>query len=127
MALQLTIGTSLVFDESSASFKMIASLLGALMPLASAILVKDLGRRHALWAALFVLAYPEFWVEQTLGVVDIGAAALVVLGTVWLWRALKQETWDWLCASGVAFGLALASLYQNAVVVGLAVFLAGVV
>jgi len=121
LALQLAAGTTLAFDETGASFKLTLTLLGCLMPLSAALLMSEAGVRGSLWAALFVLSYPEFWVQQSLGVVDLGAAAMVVLGTCWLYRSLQTHSWKWLIPAGFAFGFAVGSRYQDAPLVAIIV------
>ena len=113
IALQLTAGSSLALDETGAAFKLILTLFGTLMAIGAALLVKRVDHRAALWAALFVLTYPEFWVQQALGVVDLGGGAMVVLGAAWLWNAIQDEQWNWLIPAGIAFGFAVSSRYQN--------------
>ena len=119
MALQLIMGSSLALDDSGAAFKLIVTCFGCLVPVAAALLVKDFGRRASLWAAVFTLCYPEFWVQQALGIIDLAAAAFVLLGVFWLRR-------DRSVLSGLCLGLALGSRYQTVPVVLVAVLVCAI-
>jgi Dolichyl-phosphate-mannose-protein mannosyltransferase len=120
MGLQLTLGMSWVADPTGATFKLLLTVFGCLLPLMASKIAGELGLRSALLAALFVAAYPEFWVHQTLGVIDLPVAVFLLAGVLWLREALTQKSWSWALQAGIAFGLVLASRYQGAALIGLA-------
>ena len=112
LSLQLTAGMSLVFDNSGQLAKLLFAVLGCLLGPATYELMRPVGRRAALFAALFVMCYPEFWVVQTLGAVDIAIAAFMILGTLWTMQAIKNLQWRPAVLAGIALGLAIGSRYQ---------------
>jgi Dolichyl-phosphate-mannose-protein mannosyltransferase len=76
--------------------------------------------QSSLLAALFVATYPELWMHQTLGIIDLPAAVFLLAGVLWWREALKQQSWSWALQAGIAFGLVLASRYQGVALIGLA-------
>ena len=115
LALQLTVGMSLVVDSSGQLAKLLLAILGCLLPLSVFELVRPAGRRAALLASLFVLCFPEFWLMQTLGAVDVPIAGLMIFGTLWLRRGVLESQWWHGVLSGIAFGIAIGSRYQAAI------------
>lgn len=127
MALQLTLGMSWIFDSTGSTFKLLMTLLGCWILLGAARIASQLGVWASLLAALFVVSYPEFWVWQTLGTVDLPVASLLLFGVIWWQQALRRQSWTLLSLAGMAFGLVLASRYQGIVLIAwslLAVFVA---
>jgi hypothetical protein len=117
MALQLTFGMSWIADPSGNTFKLLLTLFGCLSLLAAAKIGKRMGIQGALTAALFVAAYPEFWIHQTFGVVDLPVAAFLVFGSFWWLECLKRDDWTLAVLTGIAFGFVIASRYQGVVLV----------
>jgi len=117
MALQLTFGMSWIADPTGNTFKLLMTVFGCLVVLAAARIASELGLRAALFAALFVLAYPEFWIQQTLGAVDLAVASFLLFGTIWWIQALKVESRAWTALSAIAFGFVVGSRYQGIVLV----------
>jgi hypothetical protein len=117
MALQLTLGMSWIADPSGNSFKLLSTVFGCLVVLAAARIGCQIGFRSAVFAALFVLAYPEFWIQQTFGAIDLAVAAFVLFGTVWWIAALNEQNWSWAALAAVAFGFVVGSRYQGVVLV----------
>jgi hypothetical protein len=115
LALQLTLGMSLVLDGSGQLAKLLYAIFGCLFCAGVFELIRPAGRRPALLATLFVLCYPEFWIMQTLGVVDMAIAGFIIFGAIWLRQAVKNQSWEPAILSGIAFGLANGSRYQSAV------------
>ena len=120
MALQLTLGMSWIADPSGGAFKLLMAVFGLLLFVAAAKIGSEMGLRSALLAALFVACYPEFWLTQTFGVVDLAIAAFLLFGVFWWHEALRQQSWSLAVQAGIAFGFVLASRYQGIVFVGLA-------
>jgi Dolichyl-phosphate-mannose-protein mannosyltransferase len=112
LAIQLTVGMSLVLDASGQLAKLLYAALGCLICAGTFELIRPAGRRAALLATLFVLSFPEFWIMQTLGVVDLSIAAFMIFGAIWLRQALKDSQWQPAILSGIAFGIAMGSRYQ---------------
>src|SRR5712671_4325134 len=119
LSLQLTVGMSLALDNSGQLAKLLFAVLGCMLAPGIYELLRPLGRRAALLAALFVMCYPEFWVVQTLGAVDISIAALMVFGTLWAMQAMKNLQWRPAVLASIAFGLALGSRYQAIILTAL--------
>jgi 4-amino-4-deoxy-L-arabinose transferase-like glycosyltransferase len=94
------------------------TLLGCLLPLIAFRIGKSAGVWAGLVAALFVLSYPEFWVHQTLGLVDLPIALFLLIGATWWQKALSHRNWSGLIPAGIVFGLALASRYQAVILIG---------
>jgi 4-amino-4-deoxy-L-arabinose transferase-like glycosyltransferase len=117
MALQLTFGMSWIADTTGGVFKLLMTCFGCLAVLAAARIGSATGVRTAIVSALFVAVYPEFWIHQTFGVVDLTIAGFVVFGAVWWLEALRKENWKFAILPGMAFGFATASRYQGAVLV----------
>lgn len=117
MALQLTIGMSWVFDSTGNTFKLLMTLLGCLALMAAARIGRVLGVSASLIAVLFVVSYPQFWIYQTLGVVDVAIASFLLLGAIWWQGALRHHSWSASVLAGIAFGLVIASRYQGLVLV----------
>ena len=117
MAVQLTFGMSWIADASGGTFKLLMAVCGCLALLAAARIGSEFGVKAGLLSALLVVVYPEFWIHQTFGVVDLTIAAFVVFGTVWWIDSLKQQDWKSAILPGVAFGFAIASRYQGVVLV----------
>jgi hypothetical protein len=117
LALQLTFGMSWIADPTGGTFKLLMTLFGGLSILGAARIGSELGFRSAMIAALFVLSYPEFWVQQTFGAVDLPIASFLIFGTIWWIQAVRQQDWTWTLLSGIAFGCAVASRYQALVLV----------
>jgi hypothetical protein len=115
LAVQLIAGMSLAMDPFGQLAKLLFTIFGCLLPLGVFQLLRTAGRRAALLASLFVLCFPEFWVMQTLGVVDLGIAGFLVFGAVWLRRAILEREWRAAILAGVAFGIAIGSRYQAVV------------
>jgi hypothetical protein len=120
MALQLTFGMSWVADPSGGTFKLLLAIFGCLLLFAAARIGSEMGLRGALVASLFVACYPEFWLNQAFGVVDLATAAFLLFGLFWWREALREQNWRGAVAAGMAFGFVLASRYQGIVFVGLA-------
>jgi hypothetical protein len=112
LALQLTTGMSLALDSSGQIAKFLMTVIGTLAPAGAYALLRDSSRRAGLLAALCILCFPEFWVMQTLGVVDLPVAALTLWGAVWARRAMQEGNWREALLSGAALGLAVGSRYQ---------------
>jgi 4-amino-4-deoxy-L-arabinose transferase-like glycosyltransferase len=112
LALQLTVGMSLAVDPSGQVAKLLLTTLGCLLPLGVFEFVRPAGRRAGLLAALFVVCFPEFWIMQTLGVVDLPIAAFMVLGALWIRRAILRDELQNAVLAGIAFGIAIGSRYQ---------------
>jgi hypothetical protein len=123
LAIQLTIGMSLALDASGQLAKLLFAILGTLLGAGIYELIRPAGRRAALFATLFVLCYPEFWILQTMGVVDLAIAAFLILGAVWLRQALRNAQWRPAILSGISFGLALGSRYQAVILITIIVVL----
>jgi hypothetical protein len=117
MALQLTLGMSWSVDATGNTFKLLITVISCLLLLGAARIGSELGDRAGLVAALFVASYPEFWIHQTLGAVDLAVAAFLIFGTIWWIDALRRQHWTEAILAGVAFGFALASRYQGIVLV----------
>jgi hypothetical protein len=123
LAIQLTIGMSLALDASGQLAKMLFAVLGTLLCAGVYELIRPAGRRAALFATLFVLCYPEFWIMQTLGVVDLSIAAFLIFGAIWLRQGLRDSRWRPIVLSGISFGLALGSRYQAVILISIIVVL----
>lgn len=121
MALQLTFGMSWIADPSGNSFKLLMTVFGCLLLLAAAKIGADHGLQASLLASLFVACYPELWLNQALGVVDLATAAFFLFGVFWWREALRQQSWSWTFQSAIAFGFVLASRYQGILLVGLGI------
>lgn len=119
LAIQLTIGMSLVLDTSGQLAKFLFAALGCLICAGIFELIRPAGRRAALLATLFVLCYPEFWIMQALGVVDLCIAAFLIFGAFWLRQAFKDRQWQPAILSGISFGIALGSRYQAVILTAL--------
>jgi hypothetical protein len=120
LGLQLTFGMSWVADPTGNTFKLLLSVFGCLLLLMAARIAGELGLQSSLLAALFVAAYPEFWLHQTFGVIDLPVAVFLLAGVLWWREALEQQNWSWALQAGIAFGLVLASRYQAVALIGLA-------
>ncbi len=120
MALQLTLGMSWIADPSGGAFKLLMAVFGCLLLFAAAKIGGEMGLQGALIASLFVACYPEFWLNQAFGVVDLATAAFLLFGVFWWREALREQSWRWALQAGIAFGFVLASRYQGIVFVGLA-------
>ncbi|HLH30988.1 MAG TPA: hypothetical protein VKY31_07275 [Terriglobia bacterium] len=116
-AIQLTLGMSWALDDTGNAFKLLMALLGCLSLLAAARIGSEISPRAAMVSALFVAAYPEFWIHQTFGVVDLAVAAFLVFGTIWWMDALGQADWNRAILAGIAFGFVIGSRYQGVVLV----------
>jgi hypothetical protein len=112
LTLQLILGTTLALDVSGQVAKLALTAIGCLLAVGVYTLILPAGRRPALLATLCVLSFPEFWMMQTLGVVDLAVAAFLLLGIVWTKEGLRSGAYGPLLAAGVAFGLAAGSRYQ---------------
>jgi hypothetical protein len=112
MALQLTVGMSLLVDSTGQVAKLLFTLVGCLLSIGTYELLRSAGRRAALLGTLFVLCFPEFWVIQTFGIPDLAIAAFVVFGTIWTAHALRDGSWRSTVLAGFAFGFAIGSKYQ---------------
>jgi hypothetical protein len=123
LAIQLTIGMSLALDASGQLAKLLFALLGCLLCAGIFELIRPAGRRAALLATLFVLCFPEFWIMQTLGVVDLSIAAFLIFGAIWFRQALTDTRWQPAILSGISFGLAMGSRYQAVILMTLAIVL----
>jgi len=121
LAIQLTVGMSLALDASGQLAKLLFAILGCLLCAGIFELIRPAGRRAALLATLFVLCFPEFWIMQTLGVVDLAIAAFLIFGTIWLRQALRDSQWLPAILSGISFGLAMGSRYQAVILTTLAI------
>ncbi len=117
MALQLIFGMSWIADATGSSFKLLITLFGCLSLLAAAQIGRRVGTQAAMTAALFAATYPEFWIHQTFGAVDLVVAGLLVFGAIWWADALERHLWTPAVLAGVAFGLVIASRYYGAVMV----------
>jgi hypothetical protein len=124
LAIQLTVGMSLALDASGQLAKFLFAFLGCLIYAGIFELIRPSGRRVALLATLFVLCFPEFWIMQTLGVVDLSIAAFLIFGTIWLRQALQESRWQPAILSGICFGLAMGSRYQAVILTTLVIVLA---
>ena len=123
LAIQLTVGMSLALDSSGQLAKMLFAILGTLLCAGIYELFRPAGRRGALFATLLVLCYPEFWIMQTLGVVDLSIAAFLIFGAIWLRQGLRDTEWRPVILSGISFGLALGSRYQALILTAIIVLL----
>jgi len=123
LAIQLTVGMSLALDASGQLAKLMFALLGCLLCAGIFELIRPAGRRAALLATLFVLCFPEFWIMQTLGVVDLSIAAFLIFGAIWFRQALTDMRWQPAILSGISFGLAMGSRYQAVILTTLAIVL----
>jgi hypothetical protein len=117
LAIQLTLGMSWALDTTGGAFKLLLALLGLLAILSAARIGREVGIGAAIVSGLCVAAYPEFWMYQTLGIVDFGIAAFVVFGAVWWTDSIRESDWKRAVLSGAAFGFAVASRYQGALLV----------
>jgi hypothetical protein len=117
-AVQLTLGMSWVADPTGNTFKLLMASLGFMILLAAARIGLELGIRAGLLSALFVAAYPEFWIHQTLGVVDLSIAAFLIFGAVWCLEAFRLQDWSRAILAGIAFGFVVGSRYQGILLVG---------
>ena len=115
MALQLVAGMSWVADPTGNTFKLLMTILGCLAVLAAARMGSVLGARAAIVAALFVAAYPEFWINQTFGSVDLAAAAFLLFGAIWWMEALRLRQWNLTILAGTSVGFSVGSRYQGLV------------
>ena len=116
-AIQLTIGMSWALDQTGSTFKLLMALLGCVCCVAAARIGSEIGSRGALLAAIFVAAYPEFWIHQMFGVVDLGVAAFLLLGAAWWRESLQTKDWSRVLLAGAAFGFVIGSRYQGIVLV----------
>ncbi len=116
-ALQLTFGMSWIADPTGNVFKLLMTVFGCLSVLAAAKIGGELGFRPAIIAAVFVLAYPEFWIQQTLGAVDLPVGSFLIFGTIWWVQALRMQNRIWAVLAGVAIGFVVGSRYQGIVLV----------
>ena len=123
LAIQLTVGMSLALDASGQLAKLLFALLGTLLCAGVYELIRPAGRRAALVVTLFILCYPEFWIMQTLGVVDLSIAAFLIFGATWLRQGLRDSQWRPLILGGISFGLALGSRYQAVILTAVIVAL----
>jgi hypothetical protein len=123
LAIQLTVGMSLALDSSGQLAKFLFAFLGCLIYAGIFELIRPAGRRVALLATLFVLCFPEFWIMQTLGVVDLSIAAFLIFGAIWLRQGLRDAEWRPVILSGISFGLALGSRYQALILTTIIVLL----
>jgi hypothetical protein len=121
MALQLTFGMSWIGDPSGGAFKLLMTCFGCLVLFAAARIGSEFGARGALLSCLFVACYPEFWMNQAFGVVDLATAAFLLFGLFWWRDALREHDWRGAVQAGIAFGMVMASRYQGVVFVGLAI------
>jgi hypothetical protein len=119
LALQLTLGISWIADPSGGSFKLLMAVFGCLLLLAAARIGRELGLRSALLACLFVACYPEFWINQAFGVVDLATAAFLLFGLFWWRDALREDNWRGAVHAGLAFGMVMASRYHGIIFVAL--------
>jgi hypothetical protein len=85
--------------------------------LAAARIGGEAGIQSGIVSALFVIAYPEFWIYQMFGVVDFAVASFVVFGAIWWMESLRRRDWTRIILAGAAFGFVLGSRYQGIVVV----------
>jgi Dolichyl-phosphate-mannose-protein mannosyltransferase len=115
LALQFTLGMSLVLDDSGQVAKLFYTLMGCLLAVGAYELIRPTGRRAALAAALCIVCYPEFWIMQTLGVTDLAVAALLLFGTIWARGAFKDSDRRLAILAGIALGFAIGSKYQAVV------------
>jgi hypothetical protein len=116
-AIQLTLGMSWVLDQTGTTFKVLLALLACLSFLAAGHIGNECGPRAGIVAALFVAAYPEFWIHQILGVVDFAAASFLILGAIWWMESLREQDWKKAVLSGTALGFMIGSRYQGIVLV----------
>ena len=116
-ALQLTLGMSWSVDDTGSTFKLLVASLGFLSILAAARIGGEAGIQSGIVSALFVIAYPEFWIYQMFGVVDFAIASFVVFGAIWWMESLRRRDWSRTILAGAAFGFVLGSRYQGIVVV----------
>ena len=116
-ALQLTLGMSWSVDRTGSTFKLLIASLGFLSILAAARIGSEVGILAGIVSALFVAAYPEFWIYQTFGVVDFAVAPFSVFGAIWWIDSLRRRDWSRTILAGAAFGFVLASRYQGVVLV----------
>ena len=123
LAIQLTVGMSLALDASGQLAKMLFAMLGTLLCAGVYEWIRPAGRRAALFATLFVLCFPEFWIMQTLGVVDLSIAAFLIFGAIWLRQGLRDSRLRPVILSGISFGLALGSRYQAVILTAIIVAL----
>jgi len=123
LAIQLTVGMSLALDASGQLAKLLFATLGCLLCAGVFELIRPAGRRAALFATLFVLCFPEFWIMQTLGVIDLSIAAFLIFGTIWFRQALADTQWQPAILSGISFGLAMGSRYQAIILTTIAIAL----
>jgi hypothetical protein len=121
MALQLTLGMSWIGDPTGGAFKLLMATFGCLVLFAAARIGGEFGVRSALLACLFVACYPEFWINQAFGVVDLATAAFLLFGLFWWRDALREHDWRGAVQAGIAFGIVMASRYQGLVSVALAI------
>jgi dolichyl-phosphate-mannose-protein mannosyltransferase len=122
LALQLTFGMSWITDPSGGTFKLLLTIFGCLLLLAAARVGGELGPDGALMAPLFVACYPEFWLNQAFGVVDLATAAFLLFGLFWWRDALRDRSWQRAVQAGIAFGFVLGSRYQGILFVALVLF-----
>jgi hypothetical protein len=115
MAMQLTLGTSLVLDRSGAASKLVISLIGCSLAAGAGSFIRDTNKRSMLLAALFVLVYPAFWIPQTLGMIDFAMAGFAIFGALWFRKLLKEPGWRFFLPSCCALGMPVASRYQGIV------------
>jgi len=111
IALQFVLGSSAAFDVSGEAYKLLAALFALLMAAASTLIVKEHGVRAGLLGALIVVCYPGFWLAETLGIIDLAAAAFLIFGAIFLIDALKSGDRLKLLCSSLSLGMAAASRY----------------
>jgi hypothetical protein len=112
---------SVSLDTTGQVAKLILTAIGCLLAVGTYELLRSAGRRAALLGTLCVLTFPEFWMMQTLGVVDLAVAVFLLFGLIWLRDAFAQSGRRYVILAGVAFGIAIGSRYQAVILLSLIV------
>lgn len=121
LTLQFIVGMSLSLDSTGQVAKLIFTAMGCLLAIGTFELLRPAGRRAALLGTLCVLTFPEFWMMQTLGVVDLAVAVFLLLGLIWLRDAFAQPGRRYAILAGTSFGIAIGSRYQAVILLSLIV------
>ncbi len=107
-----------IFEHESDAHRFGAMVLaGLLLWLIYIFGVRAFGRREGLFAALAFALLPRVFYHSHLNCFDIPITLMVTLVTYCYWRSLRDSRWAW--ATGITFGLALATKHNSWVLPGI--------